>query len=278
MKLIWSLANRTPGIPHSEYIYDMFYLSIHMAKDLGYETILYGSTDAIERLGELVDETYNIDNLEYKLFDDTKIYIWKTRNDDYITIDGDVFLHSPLIFNTDSNPFVSFDEIINLPIDGYTFECYNIINKLGISQLIPEWENSESKSFSTNLIHWKANNGLLQYFIKSYETLREWYLKNENLVITMNSELSSNKSLISHFLCEHLLQRIVTHYSVGYNELRRNPKNSYYHWQGSDKFTNMDKVNCIRLIVENHKKIGGKILDIYNSLLQQQLIQPILYP
>jgi hypothetical protein len=278
MKLIWSLANRTPELPHSQYIYDMFYLSIHMAKELGYETILYGSTDAIDRLGEFVDETYNIDNLEYRLFDDVKVYIWKTRNDEYTTIDGDVFLHSKIHFNQTPSTFVSFDEIINLPNNGYINNSYNIINNLGITQLIPEWNNTETKSFSTNLIHWKQNNGLLQYFINSYETLRNWYLKNENLITELDSELAVNNSLISHFMCEHLLQRIISYYGLSYDEMRTNNKNSYYHWQGSDKFTNMDKVECIRLITERHKQIGGNIKDIYNSLVELRLIQPILYP
>jgi len=278
MKLIWSLANRMPEVPHSPYIYDMFYLSIHMAKELGYETILYGSTDAVDRLGDYVDETYNIDNLDYRLFDDTKIYIWKTRSDDYITIDGDVFLHSKLEFNKNQSTFVSFDEIVNLPNDGYIKESYDIVNKLGISQLIPEWDNTQTKSFSTNLIHWKSNNGVLQYFIKSYETLREWYLKNEDYITKLNSELAVGNSLISHFLCEHLLQRIVSYYSLGYDEIRVNTKNSYYHWQGSDKFTNMSKVECVRLVVERHKQFGGNIKDIYDSLVELRLIQPILYP
>ena len=95
MKLIWSLANKNSSTPHGQYVYDMFYVSIQMAKDLGYETVLYGTTDSIEKLGSYVDEIHNTDDIEYTLFDDLKVHIWKTRKDDYITIDGDMFLYSP---------------------------------------------------------------------------------------------------------------------------------------------------------------------------------------
>ena len=90
MKLIWSLANKNPSTPHGQYVYDMFYVSIQMAKDLGYETVLYGTTDSIEKLGSYVDEIHNTDDIEYTLFDDLKVHSWKTRKDDYITIDGDM--------------------------------------------------------------------------------------------------------------------------------------------------------------------------------------------
>lgn len=278
MKLIWSLANRNPEVPHSQYVYDMFYLSIHMAKDLGYQTILYGTNDAIKQLGNIVDETYNVDNIEYLLFDDIKSYIWKTRKDEYSTIDGDMFLHSPLLFNNVPNSFVSLDSKISEYSNSYVYESLNILNSLNINEIIPEWDTSSTTSFTTNLIHWKGNNGLLQYFIESYEKLRVWFLKNESIIVSMNSELASHKSLISHFLCEHLLERIVNYYGVKYDELKNNPQNSYYHWQGSDKFSDTDKIDCVRLVVETHKIEGGKIKDVYNSLVERNLIQPILYP
>lgn len=278
MKLIWSLANKNPKVPHSQYVYDMFYLSIQMAKDLGYETILYGTSDAIEQLGSLVDETYNTDDIPYVLFDDLKVYIWKTRQDDYITLDGDMFLHSKLDFNHTPTTFLSFDTLITGHSNLYVSECLSIINSLNLKRLVPEWNDTSTLSFSTNLIRWKENNGLLQYFIKSYEKLREWFLQNETIIISMNDELVSHKSLISHFLCEHLLERIVSYYGLEYDEMSKNQNNSFYHWQGSEKFTNNDKVECVRLVVETHKNNGGKIKDVYNSLVERNVIQPILYP
>jgi len=73
-----------------------------------------------------------------------------------------------------------------------------------------------------------------------------------------------------------LLQRIVEYYNLYFEELE--DWNSYYHWQGGDKFNNDDKMNCIRLITLNHKSIGGNIKDIYNLLLKDGSIKPILYP
>jgi hypothetical protein len=144
MKLVWSLANRNPQHPHNQYVYDMFYLSVHLAKDLGYETVLYGTTDAIVRIGEYFDETHNTDNLEYILFDDLKIHIWETRTDDYATIDGDMFLYSPIEFNTNPTTFLSFDELIKGDSSKSVNDSLKLLNEFNIVNLIPEW-NIDSK-------------------------------------------------------------------------------------------------------------------------------------
>ena len=275
MKLVWSLANKDPKTPHNPYVYDMFYLSIHMAKDLGYETVLYGTSDAIERLGDCVDEIHNTDSIEYVLFDDLKIHIWDNRTDDYATIDGDVFLYSPIEFNT--NSFLSFDEMVNKIEVDYVVDALNLLNSFDIDKRILEWNPNSTNSISTNLIRWKSNNVLLKYFIQSYRGLRTAFLENEVEIVEINSELAKTKSLISHLLCEHLLERIVSYYKLPLDELRRNKNNSYSHWQGSEKFENIHKINGVKLIVETHKNFGGTIKSVYNSLLSQGLIEPILY-
>ena len=277
MKLVWSLANRNPQNPHNQYVYDMFYLSIHMAKDLGYETVLYGTTDSVVRIGEYVDEVYNTDNIEYLLFDDLKMYIWENRTDDYATIDGDMFLFSKLKFNDNRNIFLSFDQLIKNDIPKYVEDGLELLNKIEITNLIPEWDTKSKNSISTNLIRWKGNNGLLNYYIESYKKLRTLFLENESTIEKNNSELTNNKSLISHILCEHLLERIVSYYNLSYDEIRKTTKNSYSHWQGSEKFENKNKINSVKLIVEVHKMKGGTIKSVYNSLISQGLIEPILY-
>jgi hypothetical protein len=249
-----------------------------MAKDLGYTTILYGTSDAIDRLGIYVDETYNVDNIDYTLFDDLKIHIWKIRKDNYVTIDGDMFLYSQLVFNRNSKTFLSFDEVIKKPATEQIEIGLDTLNKLNtFTSLVPEWNIDSKRSFSTNLIYWKENNGLLQYFIESYEKLRKWYFENKDVLVETTNELDSTKSLISHLICEHLLERLVDYYSLEYDEIRPDWHNSYSHWQGNDKFVNEVKINGIKLLVEKHKEIGGTIKNTYDYLLNQKMIQPFLY-
>lgn len=271
MKLIWSLANRNPQTPHNQYVYDLFYLSISLAKDLGYDTILYGTSDALVRIGEYVDEVYNVDDVEYLLFDDVKIHIWETRNDDYFTLDGDMFLFSKINLEKELNPFIYFDELIETKNNDNLQKFLNIIN---VKQLVPEW-NDSNKAITTNLIKWKANNGLLQYYINCYKKLRESFLVNENLFKNISSEFVSNNSYISHILCEQLLEKIISYYGLSYDELNSSNKNIYTHWQGSEKFENKNKINSVKLIVEVHKMKGGDVKSVYNSLLSQKLIYPI---
>jgi hypothetical protein len=70
---------------------------------------------------------------------------------------------------------------------------------------------------------------------------------------------------------------------VEYYELKSQPLNeikgnSYYHWYGDVKFNDENKVNCVKNIVETHKRLGGTIKGVYDLLLKNQIIQPILYP
>jgi hypothetical protein len=275
MKLIWALQQKGLNQLHSPFVYDMFYVSIQMAKDLGYTTVLYGSSDAIERLGEYVDETFTTNHIDYALYDDLKVYIWENRIDDYLILDGDVFLHSPLVFKN-PNSFVWVDTIVKKQQNGYSKDCLDILNTFDITKQIPEWNSKTGISFSTGLVRMKGNNGLLQYYVESYKKLKKWFLENETILIEKNEELNSNKSLISHYLCEHLLQRIVEYYGLEFEVLEN--ENSYYHWQGNDKFKNIDKWDCIRLITNKHKEEGGTIRDVYDSLVKDELIKPILFP
>lgn len=273
MKLVWGLYNKNKNELQPPFVYDMFYLSIQMGKDLGYETVLYGTSDTIEKLGEYVDEIHNIDALNYTFFDDLKLHILSTRIDDYIILDGDVFLHERLNLKKEST--LSSDSIISEQKDGYAKDCLEILNEYELNKIVTEWNSDLKSSFSTGIFHWKGNDELLQYFLQSYIKLRKWYLENENILINRNIEFHSNKSLSSHFIFEHLLYKIVKHHGLKFDEL--NKSNSYQHWQGQDKFDNHDKIECVRLLVLNHKIMGGKIKDIYNSLIKQSLIKPILY-
>lgn len=275
MKIVFGLQQIDKTQLHSKFVYDMFYVSIQMANELGYETVLYGTSDAIERLGMYVNKVHNTDGLDYIFFDDLKIHILETRKDNYILIDGDVFLHSPLVFKN-TNSFLYVDKIVKAQHSGYMKDALIAFNTFDIQSIIPEWNPFTKISLSTGLLKIKGNNGLLNYYIQSYKKLREWYLINEKELVDNNSELESKKSLSSHLICEHLLQRIVEYYGMQFEQL--DMENSYYHWQGSEKFNNNDKVNCITLLSDTHKVMNGSIKNVYNYLLNANQIKPILYP
>jgi len=275
MKIVFGLHQIDKTQLHSKFVYDMFYVSIQMANDLGYETVLYGTSDAIERLGIYVTEVHNTDGLDYIFFDDLKIHILEIRKDDYLIIDGDVFLHSPLVFKN-TNPFLYIDSVVKAHHNGYMKDALTTFNSFDIQSMIPEWNPITKISFSTGLLKIKGNNGLLNYYIQSYKKLRSWFLENEKELTKNNSDLESKKSLSSHIICEHLLQRVVEYYGLQFEQL--DIENSYYHWQGDGKFKNNDKVNCITLLSDNHKVMHTSVKNVYNYLLNTNQIKPVLYP
>lgn len=275
MKIVFGLHQMDKTQLHSKFVYDMFYVSIQMANELGYETVLYGTSDAIERLGEYVTEIHNTNDLDYIFFDDLKIYILETRNDEYLIMDGDVFLHSPLVFKN-TNSFLYVDTIVKAHHSGYMKDALTTFNTFNIQSIIPEWNTFTKISFSTALLKIKGNNGLLKYYIESYKKLRSWFLKNEKELTKNNSDLECRKSLSSHLICEHLLQRMVEYYGLDYQQLDN--ENSYYHWQGAEKFNNTNKINCITLLSDTHKVMNDSIKNVYDYLVNTNQIKPILYP
>ena len=178
---------------------------------------------------------------------------------------------------------------------GYMKDALTTFNSFNIQLLIPEWNPIGDiasppfiiQGYFFNHLYWHhnrsylldmftPNNELLNYYIQSYKKLRIWFLQNENELTKHNSDLESRKSLSSHIICEHLLQRMVEYYELQYEQL--DIENSYYHWQGGEKFKNNDKVNCITLLSDNHKVMNTNIKNVYNYLLNTNQIKPILYP
>ncbi len=288
MKLIWSLAKRkyTNDEYHSEFIYDMYYLSIAMAKDLGYKTVLYGTSDAIEKLKSIVDEVINVDDIDFKLYDDIKIHIWASRNDEYITLDGDVFLYKRI--NLLENSYgkkieIAYEKKDIIPHNTIK-NALDVFNSYGPKSVIPEWNTENLISFNTGIIHWNNNSEFKKYYIESFLKLKEWYFPLKDEMESKNYLLTIEGGLPSHFICEHLMKNLATHYNIGTDEIGSNLQNKYDHWKGPSKFKDLNKINSLKILVDTHKfrkqRFGTnpiRIEMVYNDLLNENIITPFIY-
>lgn len=285
-KLIWNLGNANPSVLHSKYVYDLYYLSINFAKDLGYHTIFYGTHNSPKVVNTWVDECYDVTNqVPYKLYDDIKVWIWYNRNDKYATIDADVFLYNKISYrlNEEISSFknrvvlrVEDSNIIPTNFQHRTIVTLKEFNKLNPNQIIPTWDFKNTSSLNSGIVSWGVDGEFKKMYCESYAKLREWFLQQETKI--NNTKLSHKNSEISHFICEHLLYQMVKQNNIPFDDLKSNPNNHYLHYKGGNKFRSKDFIYTVQTLADYHRKRGGGLLkESYQKLLSENKIPNIFY-
>ncbi len=283
--LCWSLTkNNGDKTDFFPFMYDMYYLSMVMAKSLGYRTVLYGNSNAISKLREVCDEVINIDFLDYQFFDDPKVYIWATREGDYATIDGDIFIYKRLNFDENSfvnkpvdliveefQPLNDWDKSLGrINLDAPIPHAWRLFNSQNPSSCVFEWNYyKETDSYNSGLVYWK-NKEFRKYYVENYYKLREWYIDRREFFHQNSHTMKVNVSISSHFICEHLMRRLVHYYSLNVKSFNQTQQNSYTHLVGSDKFVNPDHYLGIKFLVEEIKNL--KNLGFMNPKLNIEKI------
>ena len=284
--LCWSLTKNPSqqDVDFGDYMYDMYYLSMVMAKSVGYRVVLYGNSNVIKRLNEVCDEVVNIDFLDYQFFDDPKVYIWATRTGEYATIDGDIFIYKRLEFEENSfvnkdadliveefQPLNDFDKKLgSINPDAPIPAAWRLFNSQSPSSCVFEWDSyGGTDSYNSGLVYWK-NKEFREYYVKCYYELRKWYIQRREFFNEHSRTMKVNVSISSHFICEHLMRRLVHYYSLRVSALHTTQPKSYTHLVGSDKFVHPNHYVGINLLVEEIKKL--KALGIMNPKLNIEKI------
>lgn len=306
-RLVWSLGKRgSDNQPHSPFIYDMFYLSIKTAKDLGYHTVFYGTHESVDIIGKWVDEVHDVTNkIPYVFYDDIKVWIWYT-DQTAITIDGDVFLYKKLSFRTpdelenvslsdstdlsnlawEQKPIsnrrvpitLRYEEFVEAPPTTNLLGALNHFNSFNPKSVVPEWNYNSVSSLNTGIIGWNNyNNDFRKHYCESYAKIREWYFSNESKLSKLNPMLQRHDSVVCHFMCERLLYNLVTNYDVKTDELTSNVNNHYIHLKGGNKFKDKTFVYSLKTLVDYLKLNGGFVVNAHNKLVAENKIIPFLY-
>ena len=122
-------------------------------------------------------------------------------------------------------------------------------------------------SICTGIIGWKKNSEFKKYYCESYAKLRKWFFKNEEYMKKNSSYLSKDSSVSAHIICEHLLYQLSNYYKISKKEIISNQNNKYWHLQGPDKFKDIDFINNIKILVDEHKNSNLTITQLYNKML-----------
>ena len=224
MKLVYSFTRK---LSNSDLEWQMkFYTaSIIRAKSIGYFIKMYGCNYAENCLKDVVDEFVNIENEEFILTDDLKIWIHSKEDLDCITIDGDVILNSKLIIPITYD--VVFDFCVNIKKLNLQFnKNLEKLNKFNLSDSI-RYFNYDGK-FSCNVGILKFNNiETKNLLIDNYYNFREYFIQN----VLNVSELKDPSTIV----CEYYFARILEEEDKPYTFFKN--FNNYTHYLGYKKET-----------------------------------------
>ena len=284
-----SLINPASDTPHGYNVYNMFILSAILAKESGYAIHLNGSKDVINTIGKWYDNVTEVNNYDFKLYDDLKVKMWGDYRSDTFTMDGDVFVYNPFKLNVDDSISVeSFDLRPGEPV----IEALRIFNSFGPSDIIPEWNYvyngvvvyngaSNLSSYNTGVVRWGDGlSDFKRYYIDTYYKLRNWFLENESKMSKQSNKLKSYSSVASHFICEHLLYQLTKAHKIKVDILAKNPENNYKHLKGTNKFTNKKLSYDIETLLNVYIRLKEqretiRIKDVYYGLKKDKLVGEI---
>lgn len=226
MTLVYSFTTKMGNYTDNDWVVIYYKAAIRRAKQLGYRIKLYGCDFIYNNLKDDVDEFVSIENEEFILTDDLKMYIHSNENLDCITIDGDVILESSLNLPNDCD--VLFERKLlntkNKKFKKYMgiFKKYDVINNV--------------EYFDYNGLH-ASNVGILKFnsqfakntLLKSYYTFRKYYL--ENIEPFENLTEWNDPSII---VCEYYFPKVMEATGISYKFCKE--FNNYVHYASETKF------------------------------------------
>ena len=241
--LVWGLYWHEDQLPiykfdNKFWTYINYYrLSIHSAKNLGYECHLYLSSNIVKYFEDMNINLHEVPSLSSTFYDSINFYILETEHKNCPIIDGDIILYRRL-------PDLNADLIYEMPETNswnwlYEFWVNEISNK-NIQSIIPEWTGDRrSRIVNIGLLYIK-NNKLIELYNKRWNDFRI-YIENNKSNIKYKSDISSTVEYTA-MASQYILTEIVEYHkftSQDYKSINRVESTPFYkHYVGTQKFTN----------------------------------------
>lgn len=226
MKLVYSFTTKMGNYTDNDWVVIYYKAAMRRAKSLGYTIKFYGCNFMYENLIDDIDEFVNIENEEFILTDDLKIFIHQREDLDCVTIDGDVILESKLILPEDCD--VLFETKL-LNTKNKKFKRYmDIFKNYNTSEHINSFDYDGLNACNVGIL--KFNNlHTKNLLINRYYQFREWYLKT--IEPTENLTEWNDPSII---ICEYYFARLMDKNNISYKFCRE--YNNYTHYASELKF------------------------------------------
>ena len=218
----------------TDHVLDLYKISMERAKSLGHSIKFYGCEYSLKYLNGYYDEFINVDNINFQITDDLKIYIHSQETLDCITFDGDIILENKLCIDETCDILFEQNEKFKLesPWQIETlFRIIDVFKKYKVNEIFPNFSFSPQCLFNVGILKF-GNQKTKDLFIKSYYEMKRYYLEN----IEPHEKLISQGLIVSTVICQYYFTSICKIQDIKFNFTENNDKNKYRHYFGNFKF------------------------------------------
>lgn len=247
MQLVYSYTTKMGNYTDNEWVMIYYRASMRVAKKFGYRIKLYGCNYTCINLEDEVDEIVNIENEEFILTDDLKLWIHQRENLDCITIDGDLMLFNKLNLPNDCDVIFEVSGLVSSGSVDTKFNKYlDRFKKYNIDKIIPYFDYTGTTAYNVGILKFN-NKEVKDLFISSYFEFRNYYL----------THIEPHEGLIKFgdpaiILCEYNFARISEKKNINVKFAR--DTSSYKHYMSDEKFS-QEFFNHVDNVFGNNNKI-----------------------
>jgi hypothetical protein len=226
MKLVYSFTTKMGNYTDNDWVVIYYKAAMLRARELGYKIKLYGCNFMYESLIDYIDEFVSIEDEEFILTDDLKMFIHSKEGLDCITIDGDIILESKLILPDDCD--VLFEtKLLNTKNQKF-IKYLDIFKKYKTIEFINGFDYDGLSACNVGIL--KFNNiHTKNLLLNRYYQFRKWYL--EVIEPTENLTQWDDPAII---MCEYYFARIMDKNNISYKFCK--DFNDYTHYASELKF------------------------------------------
>ncbi len=233
MRLIYSYTIKIGNYPDNEWQMKLFRASMIRSKELGYVIKLYGCHFTYEKLHDLIDEYVDIEDKDFQLTDDLKLYIHSEEDLDCITIDGDIILDGKLKFPKDCDMIYERKGVVLSSREDTKFKRYleRIFKHFDVESNVPYFNYNATYACSVGILKFN-NQETKDFFLSSYYNFRKYYIESiePNIVLTVKCDFAI-------IICEYLFACLLD--GTSYVGKECNDINTYTHYMSLTKFTSI---------------------------------------
>lgn len=216
-------------------IFNYYLEAIGRCKRLGYTVEMY--TDTVE-FAEFVDVIHLRDSYSL-LWDSYKFYPLEERNDNFILLDGDVFLEKQLKLPS------SYD----LVFDAYESHNWNLLyskevkllTNLGLQSIIPEWRHQPQDVYNCGVLYFNDRE-FKDLYVNRWKKINEFIQTYQNKIDLYKATAVSAQYLLT--ILSKYYKKSTFHYS---NDLGV-PNEFYTHHAGKGKYSGTTTKGTVRSI------------------------------
>jgi len=216
----------------TDHVLELYKVAMERANDFGHEVKFYGCDYCIDFLKGYYRESVSVENIDFDITDDLKMYIHSKEESGIVTIDGDLILNKKLKIN--ENADVVFEQIEEVlpnknPSWSQAPEIFKSLEKYDVYNKFKHFIKGNDTMYNVGILYFK-NNEIKKIFLDSFYNIKKWYLTN----VEPNEKLIPKGVIVSVILCQYYFKCISDKNKLNV-EFAENT-NDYKHYFGHAKF------------------------------------------